>query len=412
MPTTTGTTAPTTAAPTTTADLPGPLARCFGGDWAEHWQQAPLVGRDATGADFADLLDLESVDELITTRALRTPAFRMVRDADPVPRGRYTTTRRWGGSAYDGVVDPAAVAAEVADGATLVLQSLHTWWAPLGRFCADLHEALGHPVQANAYLTPPGERGLGLHYDTHDVVVLQTSGTKRWEVYEPRFEWPLGSQHWSDVAPPGEALEDVPTPMVLDVRLGPGDCLYLPRGFIHRATGEDASSLHVTVGIHVQTWHHVLRDLVDQAALDPELRRVVDGDPSVLERQLKDLLAEVDLDERIASLGRSAFLQYADRHRGLLSEVVAPRPIADDLVVERLPGPAVALTVEDGRCVLRLPDRVVRLPERARPALEQVLGARGAFAVGDLSSHLDAPSREVVVRRLLREGLLRRHDGG
>lgn len=167
------------------------LARCFGeGEAFERsWQGAPLAGHDHEGPGFADLLDLAAVDQLITTRALRPPAFRLVREGDTLATGTTTTTRRWGATRYD-VADPARVVAAVAEGATLVLQALHTHWLPLGRFCADLHAELGHPTQANAYLTPAEERGLALHYDTHDVVVLQTAGRKRWEVLAPRFRRP------------------------------------------------------------------------------------------------------------------------------------------------------------------------------------------------------------------------------
>jgi hypothetical protein len=45
------------------------------------------------------------------------------------------------------------------------------------------------------------------------------------------------------------------------------------------------------------------------------------------------------------------------------------------------------------------------VPAWIRPALEEIR-ARQTFAVGDLSDHLDAPSRQVLCRRLVREGLL------
>ena len=35
-------------------------------------------------------------------------------------------------------------------------------------------------MQINAYITPPENQGFAAHYDTHDVFVLQVSGSKRW----------------------------------------------------------------------------------------------------------------------------------------------------------------------------------------------------------------------------------------
>ena len=70
--------------------------------------------------------------------------------------------------------------AQLAGGATLVLQALHRTWPPLIRFGTELAAELGHPVQINAYITPPENQGFAAHYDTHDVFVLQVAGSKRW----------------------------------------------------------------------------------------------------------------------------------------------------------------------------------------------------------------------------------------
>ena len=58
-----------------------------------------------------------------------------------------------------------------ADGATIVLQALHRTWPPVADAAQDLAADLGHPVQVNAYVTPPQSRGFDDHYDVHDVFV-------------------------------------------------------------------------------------------------------------------------------------------------------------------------------------------------------------------------------------------------
>ena len=75
---------------------------------------------------------------------------------------------------------------------------LHRLSPPLIEFVRDAVDDIGHPVQANAYITPPGNRGFDFHYDVHDVFVLQVSGTKRWIVHEPVHRHPLPSQPWTD----------------------------------------------------------------------------------------------------------------------------------------------------------------------------------------------------------------------
>ena len=102
-------------------------------------------------------------------------------------------------------------------------------------------------MQANAYYTPRGSQGFAVHHDTHDVLVLQVAGEKRWLLYEPLLELPLKHQRYSPAL--GEHGE--PTD---DLVLRAGDTLYLPRGWLHQAETSATDSLHLTIGITAHTW--------------------------------------------------------------------------------------------------------------------------------------------------------------
>ena len=84
----------------------------------------------------------------------------------------------------------------------------------------------------------------------HDVFVLQVSGTKRWRIHAPVWDAPLRDQPWTDrrAAVQRAAAE----PPLIEAVLEPGDCLYLPRGFLHAATALGGVSTHLTLGVH--TW--------------------------------------------------------------------------------------------------------------------------------------------------------------
>src|SRR5919201_1886579 len=130
------------------------LERCAGdpGAFADDvWGRRPTFRSASDPNGFADLLTLDDVDHLVSSAALRLPTFRLIND-----------------------------------GATLVLQGLHRFWLPLARFCRELEIELGHPTQVNAYITPPGSRGLAVHEDPHDVFVLQAFGRKHWDVWPTR----------------------------------------------------------------------------------------------------------------------------------------------------------------------------------------------------------------------------------
>jgi hypothetical protein len=89
-----------------------------------------------------------------------------------------------------------------------------------------------------------------------------------------------------------------------------------------------------------------------------------------------------------------------------LTDLVALGRVDDTTLVERRATAACVLREEADRLLVLLGDRELRMPLRLTPVLELVRD-RGQFRVADLEPWLDAESRLVVVRRLIREGLLR-----
>ena len=238
------------------------------------WGRGPMLSRAADlPADFTDLLDEAAVDELVSRRGLRAPFLRVAKDGTTYGDQAFTAPGGVGAGVADQVSDDK-LAALFADGATLVLQGLHRVWPPLLDFAQSLAADLGHPTQVNAYVTPPQNRGFDDHYDVHDVFVLQISGEKRWCVRPPVHDRPLRSQPWTDRRVAVQTGSR--TPPLLDVALRPGDCLYLPRGYLHAATALGGVSTHVTIGVHPWTRYSLAEQLVAEAmaevAQDPEAR--------------------------------------------------------------------------------------------------------------------------------------------
>ena len=138
----------------------------------------------ATGQDYSWLGSLDSFDHLINETLLPAAAFRMVRDGSPIPAKAYTT--KFGGNRDDTirVADPALVFDWFAQGATIVLESLHRFSPPLRDLCLGLEADLHQGTQVNAYITPPGAQGFATHVDSHDVFVVQVFGTKHWLIHD------------------------------------------------------------------------------------------------------------------------------------------------------------------------------------------------------------------------------------
>jgi ribosomal protein L16 Arg81 hydroxylase len=206
-----------------------------------------------------------------------------------------------------------------ADGSTLVLQALHRVWPPIIQLCQQLSAELGHPVQANAYVTPPQNQGFSDHYDVHDVFVLQIAGEKRWQIHPPVLEAPLRDQPWTDrKSAVQRGARERP---LIEAVLRPGDCLYLPRGFLHAATALGGVSIHLTIGVHTWTRYALAEQLVGQAlrtlAADPTARRSLPmgldfseptslrGDAELVGHLLADALERADGDAAFQALQRA-----------------------------------------------------------------------------------------------------------
>jgi len=339
---------------------------------------------------YTDLLSLDDVDALLTSTAIRTPMVRLAKDGSVLLSRDYTRTTRVGGVPVSGLVDAAKVLAAFDAGATVILQALHRYWLPLNRLVTDLEQALGHPCQANAYLTPASAQGFARHSDTHDVFVFQTYGDKQWQVEDDSG--------------------------VHEVRMRPGMSMYLPTGTPHSARAQDGTSLHVTVGINRVTWRDVLVNAVESALpaewLDEPLPAGYHRDRDTFERALDERLSELrkrlgDVDAGDVARDRSVrFLgSRSPSLRGGLVDRVALSDLDDDTLLRWRPGASLTVLPDGDALRAVLADRELGVPARVGPALAY-LEQHSELTPADLGSMLDLQSRLVLLRRLVREGLL------
>ena len=373
---------------------------------AEHWSRTPVLSRaKQLPSTFEDLLSTTDVDELVADRALRTPFFRTVSQGGGLPVPLRTVTA--GARRIGDLVDGDALAAQYADGATLVLQSVHRMHPPVARFCRELATELGHATQCNAYITPGGEhQGFDYHHDTHDVFVLQVSGRKRWIVYAPVVRLPLASQPQAG----GHLVPEGANPL-LDVELEAGDALYLPRGYVHAALTTDEHSVHLTVGVLSTTWYDVLTDAVALAGAEEAFRDALPVQPvDTLAADLPDFLRRAAA--WLEQLPVSCVQEVVERRLrrsvpteplGLLAQTAATRDLTAGTALRPRRGLPVSVRIEGEQVLLDLPGRQVALPALAEPALRRLL-AGPATPADLLVGGLDQPGALVLARRMLREG--------
>jgi hypothetical protein len=229
-----------------------------------------------------------------------------------------------------------------------------------------------------------------VHHDTHEVISLQVAGEKRWLVYEPVLKLPLKNQRYrSALGAPGEP--------VIDVTLQAGDTMYLPRGWLHQALTSDSDSLHITVGVNVRRWVDEARAAVDDYEDELAFRQTIDAEePPVL-----PALAAEDVRERARDrfvFGRRPILD------GQLSELQALGELDGETELERRD--TVIADLHDTTLVFE--GQRLRFPARLAAELEFLVTRDGSFRASQLPGGLDDSGRLVLLRRLVREGFLRR----
>jgi ribosomal protein L16 Arg81 hydroxylase len=388
----------------------GALRRCLSPVEAErffgeYWERKPLlVPRDEEGR-FLDLLSMAEVERRVAASGLRHPALRVVKEDAKIVLGDYAEDIPWTPTSFSGSAQVERVAGQFEKGATIVLQALQLQHPPLADFCRDLERELGHPVQVNAYYTPASAQGFKVHHDTHDVLCLQVEGEKRWLVYPPVLELPLKSQKYSaELGEPGEP--------VLDVTMRAGDTLYLPRGWLHQAMTSDAASLHLTVGINVATWRDAIRAAVDEAAKEDLVFRQGVREDGAAPDGLFEALAARLTPEAVARRQRRSFVESRRPIRGdAFDQLRALEDLDPETELERRETVIADLHVDNREARLSFEGRTLRLPSRVAAELDYLLRVDEPFTAADLPGRLDDEGRLVLVRRLVREGLLRIRPG-
>ena len=371
--------------------------------FASHHESRRLLVRRNRPDYFSSLLTGDDIDRILTTIEMTDDDVSVVNAASEISRSDYL----YG----DDTINIDRALRLHSDGATIILNSLHRRHGPLGELCAALELEFSAPFQTNVYLTPPTAQGFKPHFDTHDVFVLQVEGSKRWKLYGTPVERALKG-HGDD------ARQDDPGPVSEEFDLRAGDTLYIPRGLVHDAVSTDEPSLHITLGNLSWTWFDFMLQAVEQlAASDRDIRAALprgfaggNFDRVAFRAQFADLASriaenvepEAVLDvfaERLINR-RPPFL------RGQMAELAGLERVSADTRAGCRPFLAYRVSEEGDSVHLRFHGNELALPVHAAPALRFALETP-EFIIRDLPGELDDAGKVVLVKRLVREGLVR-----
>lgn len=165
---------------------------------------------------------------------------------------------------------PQKVEVFLSAGASLIANDVLSIHKPLMRIGETLSRTFAASIGANIYCSFRGVQAFGTHFDNHDVIVIQTGGTKVWNLYESRADNPV--ENFPDDDATRRWFEQTRGALMQQVTMQPGDVLYLPRGWYHDALATDGPSLHVTFAITPLHGRTLLALLNLEAMKDPAYR--------------------------------------------------------------------------------------------------------------------------------------------
>ncbi len=371
----------------------------------EVWQVVPKILSAGRSGYFEPLFSKHAVERVIEFCQPRPPSIR-VHSATSDQQVEVPFSP-------DGRINVDRLRKLYFQGQTVILNSVEDFDPCVARLARSIETEMGARVQVNSYLTPPSAQGFRPHYDTHDVLVAQIEGEKRWKVYGSDSVCPL-----NEMVDGGPDLRKSTQPPE-EIHLKPGDVLYIPRGWVHEATTNQIASLHLTIGIHPPLGKDLLNAAIEAlVGRYPELREALPVGPlNVPEKreclvnrfaQLVELFsthATADeaarvIDDQLLRRGRSG----GDGH--LFKDIEQIHCLKSDTTLERrLSIPCRVVRTDDG-AGLQFLNGLIKGPANFEVAMDFVASNTAPFRVSDIPGLLE-DHQFLFASSLISDGLCR-----
>ena len=369
--------------------------------FSTYWEKQPLH-IERNNASFNGLLSTSDIENLLSTQPLYFPGVQLTQSGQSIDVASYADAQNQ--------ILPLRLLDLHNDGATIVISQAQKLLGPLSDLCRECLKHLQMRCQANVYLSAPGNQGFNAHYDTHDVFILQVSGSKTFNFYPSPLELPC----------PGEIFDATrlsPSPVDESISLSPGDTLYIPRGVVHDAIADqDSPSLHITLGVYPIIVADVLQEIVQRSTLENRCFRESFAQSAASSTGLDTvavLVEQLGQSLRDPAFAQSIYSQLLDELaldtqqdcRGLLqaqSSLAKPLEHIEKLTIRQ----NLLLNVEhsENGIKVRTFGQVFEFEEPVA-GLVALLCERGSLDAGELDA-LEVDQREALVSRLVRENLI------
>jgi ribosomal protein L16 Arg81 hydroxylase len=343
-------------------------------DFLGNFYGKTLLHLIGTKGRFHRLLPWEKLNHILSHHRLDYPRIRLSKDGQNIPSETFIrqSPARRGGTIPR--LKVASLFEQLRAGATLIMDAIDEAHGPIGELAEYLERLLHEYVQVNVYVGWGETSGFDLHWDDHDVIIVQVNGRKNWKVYGPTRLYPL----YRDVEPNFDPPKEQP---MWEGTLNDGDLLYIPRGWWHVAIPVNEPTIHLTCGIGKRCGVDLITWLADQLRSQEAFRMDLPRfgntkeQASHMAKLRTELLAmwddEVltkflrDLDERAQPRTHTSFPWAVQ------AEVLPP---TDDVILKlTVPRSTAISTTEDGQVIFTANARTWTFAKPAAAVLEYML---------------------------------------
>ncbi len=343
------------------------------------------------GTTTCEWLTTEDIDTLFQSQSLPAASVNIFSEGKPIPIEDWSLERTSDRGCYR-ALDIERMFGCYRDGATVILNQAQFYVPRLSEACRLLTHELGFRVSSNVYITPPGSAGFVRHHDDHEVLILQTIGSKLWTVYQ------------------NDGVEAV------ELRLGTNDLLYLPRGTDHAArAGSKEASVHVTFGMFPPYGFNLVEQLATLAQQDPIFKNAMP--PASIEsasdigfqKEFAARILTLFEENGIAGLIAGCYRQVAKNQSlgwpGRFSEHLALGDISGQTVVSLRRGILFTTIKSQGSIEVHFAGRTIRFPLFLESCLKQLSNGT-PVAIQDLAGLISEAGKIEFVQSLVKSGFL------
>jgi len=203
----------------------------------------------------------------------------------------------------------------------------------------------------------------------------------------------------------------------MEFELEPGDLAYIPRGVVHDARSSEDLSLHITLGILCYRWADFLLELVADATVkDPAFRKALPPGfaregfdarhaKETLQNLLQRLATGPDSDSILSRFSDQWIAACPPVLRGQMNQIALIDQVKIDSLVGARPSVVACIRTDCSSASISTFGRKISFPAHGAEAVRFAL-SHSQFFVRDLPGNLDDNGKLVLVRRLIREGLI------